>query len=86
MIAVLMNGHARSCSGMAQWRRGSAAPNATSGELREIESLLSSRHPGTYAGLKRQISESKLDCMYVEGGGGGASLRLGRLIGRKGRK
>jgi hypothetical protein len=51
-------------------------------ELKEIESRLSQDHPKVYKQVKRPISESKLDCMYVIRDGGAASLRLGRVIQR----
>ena len=51
-------------------------------ELKEIEGRLSAAHPAIYKQLKRQISESKLDCLYVIRDGGAASLRLGREIQR----
>jgi hypothetical protein len=52
-------------------------------QIRDIEARLSSQFPATYGRVKRQISESKLDCMYVARGGGAASLRLGRVIQRQ---
>lgn len=51
-------------------------------ELRQIESRLSQEFPTIYNKFKKQISESKLDCMYVIRDGGAASLRLGREIAR----
>ncbi len=51
-------------------------------ELKEIEGRLSGDYPAVYKQIKRQISESKLDCLYVIRDGGAASLRLGREIQR----
>ena len=51
-------------------------------ELKDIEGRLSKEYPAVYKQLKRQISESKLDCMYVSRDGGASSLRLGREIQR----
>jgi len=51
-------------------------------ELKDIESRLLGEYPAVYKQLKRQISESKLDCLYVIRDGGAASLRLGREIQR----
>ncbi len=51
-------------------------------ELKAIENRLSTEYPNVYSQLKRQISESKLDCLYIIRDGGAASLRLGREIQR----
>jgi len=51
-------------------------------ELKTIEDHLSNEYPNIYKQLKRQISESKLDCLYIIRDGGAASLRLGREIQR----
>lgn len=51
-------------------------------ELKDIEKRLSGEYPSIYQQLKRQISESKLDCMFVIRDGGASSLRLGREIQR----
>ncbi|HSG18673.1 MAG TPA: hypothetical protein VLE70_20425 [Anaerolineae bacterium] len=70
--------------------RGKDDPEALAAEsehdlaqIRDIEARLSRQFPATYERVKRQISESKLDCMYVARGGGAASLRLGRIIQRQ---
>ena len=60
----------------------SAEAESDLAEIREIEIRLSQNFPTSYGKVKRLVSESKLDCMYVARDGGASSLRLGRVIQR----